>query len=456
MTCGADVEGEKMKDEKYPEVAVAVATTGHEGSAAAGVSNTETRSNLWKALGPGILLSCAAIGGSHLVWSTRAGADFGWRLLGLILLANLLKFPFFLYGQRYTSATGESLLAGYRRHGVVFVWIFLLINILTGTINIAGVAMLSGALFTGYGLVGASVPHITIGLIALCALLLLLGHYKLLDSMAKVIIVLLALGTMAAVVLAVPGSRILTADIAAPDPWAWTSFAFLISLLGWMPAPVDLSAWSSLWMFSREKQTGHFATVKETSIDFYIGYVSAVFLAVMFVALGALVMFGSGESFSSGGIAFSNQLVNLYAATIGDWARPLILTAAFFTMFSTTLTTMDGYPRSLAACCTLIGDLSAQRFRQIHQAWTLLSAVAASFVVLFFVKNLIQLLTFAAVVSFVTSPVLAAINYKVMTGPNVPESDRPGPFLKLLSWSGLVFFILMTAGYVYVTFLRGA
>jgi Mn2+/Fe2+ NRAMP family transporter len=414
------------------------------------------RSNLWKALGPGILMSCAAIGGSHLVWSTRAGAAFGWRLLGLILLANLLKFPFFLYGQRYTSATGESLLAGYRRHGMIFVWIFLLINILTGTINIAGVAMLSGALFAGYGFAGASVTHLTIGLMALCALMLLLGHYKLLDSMAKVIIVLLALGTMAAVALAVPGSRIMSAEFAAPNPWTWTSFAFLISLLGWMPAPIDLSAWSSLWIFSREKQTGHFATVKETSIDFYLGYISAVFLAVMFVALGALVMFGSGESFSSSGIAFSNQLVNLYAATIGDWSRPLILTAAFFTMFSTTLTTMDGYPRSLAACCSLIGDLSTQRFRQIHQAWILLSAVAGSIVVLFFVQNLIQLLTFAAVVSFVTSPILAAINYKVMTGANVPEADRPGPFLKLLSWSGMIFFVLMTAGYVYVTFFRGA
>jgi hypothetical protein len=60
------------------------------------------------------------------------------------------------------------------------------------------------------------------------------------------------------------------------------------------------------------------------------------------------------------------------------------------------------------------------------------------------------------VVSFVTSPVLAAINYKVMTGSNVPEADRPGPFLKLLSWSGMIFFVLMTAGYVYVTFFRGA
>src|SRR5690606_4444662 len=109
-------------------------------------------------------------------------------------------------------------------------------------------------------------------------------------------------------------------DFVAPSPWTWASFAFLVSLLGWMPAPIDLSAWSSLWIFSREKQTGHFATVRETSIDFYLGYIAAVVLAVLFVALGALVMHGTGETFSSSGIAFSRQLVNLYASTIGEWS----------------------------------------------------------------------------------------------------------------------------------------
>jgi Mn2+/Fe2+ NRAMP family transporter len=412
-------------------------------------------SNLRKALGPGLLMSCAAIGGSHLVWSTRAGADFGWSLLGLVLLANLLKFPFFLYGQRYTSATGESLLAGYRRHGAIFVWIFLLINILTGIINIAGVAMLSGALFAGYGFMDWSVAQFTVAMLAFCALLLLLGHYKLLDTMAKGIIVLLALGTLVAVVLAIPGGGAQVAGFSAPSPWTWATFPFLISLLGWMPAPIDLSAWSSLWMFSRKEQTGHFATVKETTIDFHLGYVSAVVLAALFLALGALVMFGSGESFSASGIGFSRQLVDLYAATIGDWSRPLILTAAFFTMFSTTITCLDGYPRSLAACCALLGGLSPRRFRQIHQGWIFLSALAASAVVLFFVRNLLQLLTFAAVVSFVTSPILAGINFKVMSGSNVPEENRPGPILKVLSWSGLAFFLLMTVAYIFVTFVRG-
>lgn len=78
-----------------------------------GAEYINSRSNMFKAIGPGILVACSAIGGSHLVWSTQAGAQYGWSLLGLILLANLFKFPFFLYGQHYTAITHESLLAGY-------------------------------------------------------------------------------------------------------------------------------------------------------------------------------------------------------------------------------------------------------------------------------------------------------------------------------------------------------
>ena len=60
------------------------------------------RINLSK-LGPGLLFAGAAIGVSHLVQSTRAGADYGWGLIWALLLINLFKyflvlsFDYFLY-----------------------------------------------------------------------------------------------------------------------------------------------------------------------------------------------------------------------------------------------------------------------------------------------------------------------------------------------------------------------
>ena len=57
-----------------------------------------------RAVGPGLLMAGAAVGTSHLVQSTRAGADFGFQLV--VLLINALKYPFFEYGHRYAAGTG--------------------------------------------------------------------------------------------------------------------------------------------------------------------------------------------------------------------------------------------------------------------------------------------------------------------------------------------------------------
>ena len=133
---------------------------------------------------------------------------------GSLLLANLFKYPFFLYGQKYTAATGESLLAGYRRKGLIFVYIFLGINVLTGVINIAGVSMLSAALLAGFGITGISLPALTVSLMVGCAVFILLGHYRLLDGVAKLVVVVLTISTLAALFLALgkvpwpsPGSK---------------------------------------------------------------------------------------------------------------------------------------------------------------------------------------------------------------------------------------------------------
>ncbi|NIP86201.1 MAG: divalent metal cation transporter, partial [Planctomycetales bacterium] len=61
--------------------------------------------------------------------------------------------------------------------------------------------------------------------------------------------------------------------------------------------------------------------------------------------------FGTGQSFADKADAFATQFVNMYTNALGGWSRPVIVTAAFITMLSTTLTVLDGYPRVLTAGC---------------------------------------------------------------------------------------------------------
>ncbi len=79
-------------------------------------------------LGPGLLFAGAAIGVSHLVQSTRAGADYGWGLIWALLLINLFKYPFFQYGPRYAQATGETLLDGYHKLGKTYLWAYFFVK----------------------------------------------------------------------------------------------------------------------------------------------------------------------------------------------------------------------------------------------------------------------------------------------------------------------------------------
>ena len=48
-------------------------------------------------LGVSVLFAATAIGVSHVVQSTRAGAEFGFALIPVVILCLLLKYPAFLF-----------------------------------------------------------------------------------------------------------------------------------------------------------------------------------------------------------------------------------------------------------------------------------------------------------------------------------------------------------------------
>ena len=45
----------------------------------------------------------------------------------------------------------------------------------------------------------------------------------------------------------------------------------------------------------------------------------------------------------------AQKLILLYTKSIGSWAKWIIIPAAFAAMFSTTITCLDAYPRSISA-----------------------------------------------------------------------------------------------------------
>ena len=394
-------------------------------------------------LGPGLLFAGAAIGVSHLVQSTRAGADFGWGLLWALLLINLFKYPFFQYGPRYAQATGETLLDGYYKLGKGYLWAYFFVNIATMfTIQSAVTVVTAGLASKLFGIT-SDIVYWSIIITVFCGVLLIIGRYQLLDKFIKIIIISLAISSVLAVSIAfVKNENSLSLQQVFPEG---TGLLFLIAFLGWMPAPLDISIWHSIWTLEKNKSQQKKTTLKESLFDFNVGYIATTFLAICFVGLGALVMFDSELEFSSKGGVFAGQLIELYTSNLGEAAYGLIAIAAFSTMLSTTITTLDASPRAMSKTIQLLFN----RVKSSYFLWLLILSIGTIAIFLFLLSEMGKLVQIATVLSFITAPLYAFLNYRLVVSKQMPDNFRPNKELRILSIIGLLFLSGFTIFYLF-------
>ena len=365
-----------------------------------------TWSTKFKALGPGILLASAAVGGSHIVSSTQAGAIYGWQLAILILLINIFKYPFFRFGSQYTLQTGKSLIEGYSEKGKGYLIIFFIMNIFSAVINTAGVGILCAAILFNIfpnGL-GLTISQLTTIIIVIIWAMLLIGGYKFLDSLAKWVMTALTLATVTAVVIAVFKNHEYAPNFVTPSPWQMAALPFIVSLMGWMPAPIEISAINSMWSVEKRKTVK--MSLADGLFDFNVGYIGTAILALIFLALGALIQFGSGEQVQAASAAYIAQFVNMYASVLGDWSRLLISLIAFLCLFGTVITVIDGYSRANNETLRLLLRKTESSQKSLF-IWTTFTSIIGLVIVYLFAGDVATMLRFAMIASFLTTPFFA-------------------------------------------------
>ena len=393
-----------------------------------------------QSLGPGLLFAGAAIGVSHLVQSTKAGAEFGFGLIWALLFVHLFKYPFFQFGPRYAAATGETLLDGYKKLGKGVLIAYYILNFATMFTIQAAVTIvtagLASQLFGAFSVENNLVLWATL-LMFISLIILLIGKYRLLDNLMKYIIMILTVSTIIAVTVALFSSKE-SFDVTQIIPSGATEITFLIAFLGWMPAPLDISIWHSIWSVEKDKTTILSTKRKDAVSDFNIGYMSTLFLGICFVLLGALVMYKSGVTFSDKGVVFASQLIELYTKNLGEFSYIFIAIAAFTTMFSTTITTLDASPRAMNRTTKL---LFKKQFKYGYWFWILFLFLGTFLILRYFMENMGLLVKVATILSFLTAPFYAILNYKLITGKHTPKEHQPGIYLKILSIVGIVFLV---------------
>ena len=383
-------------------------------------------------LGPSLLWASAAIGVSHIVQSTRAGATYGYTLILVVILANLLKYPFFEFATRYTVVKNETVLDGYRKIGKWALYLYLALTISTMFTIQAGVTLVTAAIFENWLDLNIGLFAASFVILFSCVVIILLVKGESFIKIIKALILVLVVSTVISVFMTRNVALTPSDGFVGPEILSYAGVTFLIALVGWMPSPIDLSAWTSVWIMEKRKENSNF-TLKDNSFDFNFSYITTTVLAVVFLILGANVFYGSGTEFASSASNFVSQLAELYSS-LGKGARGLILLCAFTAMFSTTITCLDAFPKVLSKCTELIFLK-----KQSTKLFLLIVALGTLMVIFYFSGEMRLLVDFATILSFLTSPFLAYLNYKLIYNSDFPASSRPHFAVKALSLLGLFF-----------------
>ncbi len=416
---------------------------------------TKGNKNLLKTIGPGLLFASTAIGTSHLVLSTRAGAHHGMIFFLVILLTLILKYPIYEFGPRYAVATGKSLIKGYKAQGKWAVYLFLGVIFMnmfavTGAIG----AVTAGLLGTLIG-VKISIPILAGIVIAFTVGLLLIGGYSVLDNFIKILsVILFVTVSIAFFAVLFKGPIEPVANFETPKLLEGAGLALMVSLIGWMPAGMEASTMNSIWVLEKMRTTNYKPTLKESLFDFNLGFLFTTILALMFLTIGAFTSYGSGNMMSEKAVAFSNELIGIFTTNLGSWSYWVIAIAAFGTIYGTLITVLDAFTRSFVRGLLALKEEEMREEQQeltIKRNYNILLPIIGlgGFLLFFFsAQSMGQILKYATILGFLTAPIIAFLNIRAMTSDRIPVEFRPSGGLVGLAYIGLLASVLFAFYYL--------
>lgn len=419
-------------------------------------------------LGPGIIFAATSIGISHLVQSTRAGADFGLALAGFILLACAIKYPAFRFGSEYAAATGQSLVDNYFRQGpwaILVLGLDLLISMFVGT---AALALVSAGLIGSALSLNLDPTRVVMILLALCAALLIAGKYHVFEQVSKGFVALLLVLIVVATILVWPGVNWQEASLTLPGEVDRATLLFIIALSGVMPTALIVSVFQSLWVCAKSRDMGAPFHPADARFDFNLGYVITTLLAFGFLILGTVLMYQPGLAVADSPKGFAAQLISLFTTSIGDFAYPIISLVVVVVMVSSLLAVVDACPRVIGALISyrkqagaeqagrteqrrfgeLMGQENRPRENRRYALLVIIQCSGALILLMLFASSFRAFVDFATSIAFVTAPLIAFLNHRAMFSTDLPPPHRPGKIMETWSWLGILSMGLFGVSYI--------
>ena len=406
-------------------------------------------------LGPGLLYAAVAVGVSHLVQATRAGADFGLSMALVVIFACLMKYPGLRFGGEYAAATGKNLVANYRQRGWLVFGLFSISQLFSMVFIIAAVSLFtSGLLQVALGFETGPVMGVFI-LLVLVAAMLMTGHYKVLEKSIKVIVVFFTLLTTVCMLMVVDRLDWSVSAFALP-PLDVPTILFIVALVGFMPSPTDASILQSLWTVARAESEGRRASKEESRFDFNVGYITSCILAVFFLFLGTAVLFESGVEMPADNAGFARGLLEVYTSVIGDWSYYVMAITALCVMLSTALTVTDGMTRMALAIGSESLPEQDWHSDRYYNVILIVLCLAALLVIQTLLQSFARFMDMTSVIVFFIGPFLAFLNHRAIFSDEIPKDKQPGRIIRIWSIVSIVsLFLLMLVYCYYRLFVSG-
>lgn len=403
-------------------------------------------------LGPGLIFAAVAVGTSHVVQSTRAGATYGLSMIFLVILVCLAKYPTYLFSSRYAAITGETVIDGYAKRGKWFLYIFLALIMIELSVATSAASLVTSGIIKSVFKLSMETTVLSMVLLFITIAILAIGKYKALESFCKILVIGFCITTLITTFIALVGFESSTMEPISELAFDRPTTLFLVSIAGWMPTGILGAVMLSNWVLARKNNSkGLPFTRKEADFDFHVGYGSSIFLAACFVILGYIVIRGAGDTIANDSAGFSVQIISLFTSTIGNWVFLLIAATIVAVMYSTLLALVDGFPRLTVDVLNTLWPNITTAIKETNLYFILfgLLFVLVGSVFFLFMNSFTQFIDFVTATGFIITPIIATFNHVIIFSEDIDPEERPSQTLKMWSYTTITIFTIVTLLWIY-------
>jgi Mn2+/Fe2+ NRAMP family transporter len=285
---------------------------------------------------------------------------------------------------------------------------------------------------------------------------LLRGGFSWMDHINKVMMAVLALATVLAFIPVAPSPADLSHLVIPSIPDG--SIILVAAILGWMPTGIDVSLWHSFWTLEKMGQLGE--KVDEASLadrarrlkisltDMRVGYALSFVTGAMFLTLGAKHLLGRGAEL--GDIQFAEAISTAYTAIWGRWMYHVFMLTAFFAMFSTSYTVIDGFSRSFSESLAVLRPfLALDGARKLTYRGFVAGSAALAAITIIWIGNPVTLVLAVSLISLGIAPILYSLNLYCVQRDITEQALKPARATVVIGWIGVVLMVIALAVTIY-------